>query len=199
MAQASEKWDVMETIIESDKTRLLVEGCRKGERKYQEMLYTTYSSRMFGLCMRYSKSSAEAKDLLQSGFIKVFRKIDTFRHEGSLEGWIRRIMVYNAITNYRKNAKVLRDDISVAENHAAYSVNTDTLEVKDLQKMISHLPDNYRTVFNMHLIEGYSHKEIAELLRVSELASRTNLCRARETLKKMIHGMEIRNSMFMAG
>ncbi|WP_207426747.1 RNA polymerase sigma factor [Pedobacter sp. SYSU D00535] len=169
----------------------LVEGCKRNERKFQEMLYKQLSAKMFAVCLRYAKSREEAEDMLQTGFVKVFNKISIFNYSGSLEGWVRRIMVNTAIEIYRKN-KFMSCTIDIDENINAYSpvVHQDSLGAKELMQLISRLPGTYRIVFNMYSIEGYSHKEIAEELGISEVLSRTQLSRARTILKNKLAALE---------
>jgi RNA polymerase sigma-70 factor (ECF subfamily) len=164
------------------------EGCLKNDRKQQELLYKTLAPKMLAVCMRYAHDRDEAQDILQEGFIKMFNNAHKYRGEGNLEGWIRRIMVHCAISRYRKQKPmVLVDDF--AEDNDAFNngYNAHGLEVKDLLKMIQKLPQMYRSVFNLYAIEGYSHQEIGNKLGITELLSRTNLCRARAILKDMVN------------
>lgn len=169
----------------------LFEGCRRGDRKAQENLYKTLASRMMGVCMRYAKDTFEAEDVLQMGFVKVFQKISDFRGEGSFEGWIRRIMVNTAIESYRKNLRNLNlVDIDEVYDQPQNTFDMSGLELKDLLKLVQQLSNGYRLVFNMYVIEGYSHKEIAKLLGITEGASKSQLSRARAILKEKIIKME---------
>ena len=164
------------------------QGCLKNDRKQQELLYKTLAPRMLAVCMRYAHDKDEAQDILQEGFIKMFNNAHKYRGEGNLEGWIRRIMVHCAISRYRKQKPlVLVDDFRENDNSFGTGYNAHGLEVKDLLKMIQRLPQMYRSVFNMYAIEGYSHHEIGSRLGISELLSRTNLCRARAILKNMVN------------
>lgn len=177
------------TMMTSTETRLneMWKGCLKNDRKQQELLYRALAPRMLAVCMRYANDKDEAQDILQEGFIKMFNNVHNYRGEGSLEGWVRRIMVHCAISRYRKlKPLVLVEDFT--EGHYAFSesYNTHGLEVNDLLRMIRKLPKAYRSVFNMYAIEGYSHQEIGNILGITELLSRTNLCRARAILKQMI-------------
>ncbi len=165
----------------------LLEGCRKGDRKAQRDLYEKYSSLMFAVCRRYISDSAEAEDVLVCGFTKVFAKIDQFKSEGSFEGWIRRIMVNESLTYIRKNKSMyLEVEIEKADREPDYRQIQDQLEVEDLQKLIDRLPSGYKTVFNLYAIEGFSHKEIAAQLGVSENTSKSQLSRARGHLQKLL-------------
>jgi RNA polymerase sigma-70 factor (ECF subfamily) len=169
----------------------LMEGCKAGDRKMQEMLYKQTASKMLALCLRYAKDRMEAEDVLQMGYIKIFQKIKEYRGEGSFEGWIRRIMVNTAIESYRKNLRGL----TVVEIDEAYEQPSTGFDfsrwgMQDLMKVIQKLADGYRMVFNMYVIEGYSHKEIGEALGISEGASKSQLSRARAILKEEIIKME---------
>jgi len=163
-------------------------GCLQNDRKQQELLYRTLAPRMLAVCMRYAHDKDEAQDILQEGFIKMFNNAHKYRGEGNLEGWIRRIMVHCAISRYRKQKPmVLVDDFAEDNDAFGNGYNDHGLEVKDLLKMIQKLPQMYRSVFNLYAIEGYSHQEIGKQLGITELLSRTNLCRARVILKDMVN------------
>jgi|SRR5690606_6029978 len=141
---------------------------------------------MLGLCMRYARNREEAEDILQTGFVKVFTQIDSFRGDGPFEGWIRRVMVNTAIASYRKNGRSIQvAELSEADSHS-HDVGIDSLDCEDLLSIIRTLPVGYRLVFNMYAIEGYSHKEIAEALQISEGASKSQLSRARGWLQTKI-------------
>lgn len=169
----------------------LLEGCRRGDRKAQESLYKTLASRMMGICLRYAKDTFEAEDVLQMGFVKVFQKVSDFRGEGSFEGWVRRIMVNTAIESYRKNLRNLNIvDIDEVYDQPQNTFDMSGLELKDLLKLVQQLSNGYRLVFNMYAIEGYSHKEIAKQLGITEGASKSQLSRARAILKEKIIKME---------
>ena len=133
----------------------LLEGCKQGDRKIQELLYKTLASKMMGVCMRYAKDRYEAEDL-QTGFVKVFQKVHGFRADGSFEGWIRRIMVNTAIESFRKNNRIM-NVISIDDAHdlQQYTFDMKGLETKDLLKLIQDLSGGYRLVFNMYVIEGF--------------------------------------------
>ncbi|MCL4638598.1 MULTISPECIES: RNA polymerase sigma factor [Olivibacter] len=169
----------------------LLEGCRRGERKAQESLYRAIASKMFNLCLRYATSEMEAEDMLQNGFIKVFQCVAGFRGEGSFEGWIRKIFVNTAIEMIRKNKRI-QNTISVDAvfDEEQQTFDMEGLEVRDLLALIQQLPDGYRIVFNMYALEGYSHKEIAEALSISEGASKSQLSRARAWLKSKLVMLE---------
>ncbi|WDZ99857.1 RNA polymerase sigma factor [Mucilaginibacter sp. SJ] len=178
-------------------------GCLSNDRKSQEQLYRLLAPRMLAVCMRYATDKDEAQDILQEGFIKMFRNMKNYRGEGSLEGWIRRIMVHCAISRYRKlKPMVLVDDFAAEEAAAipiSSSFNDNGLEAKDLMKLVQKLPKTYRSVFNMYAIEGYSHQEIGTSLGMSELLSRTTLHRARTLLKDMVAKLIMREEHCLAG
>jgi RNA polymerase sigma-70 factor (ECF subfamily) len=173
-----------------------LEGCKAGDRKMQEMLYMQTAPKMLAVCMRYAKDRMEAEDVLQMGYVKIFQKISAYRNEGSLEGWIRRIMVNTAIESYRKNLRSLSIvTMETVYEQAALSPDSyrddfSSLGLQDLMKVIQKLANGYRMVFNMYVIEGYSHKEIAETLGISEGASKSQLSRARAILQQEIIKME---------
>lgn len=139
--------------------------------------------------MRFAKNQMEADDILQEGFIKVFTNLKTFRNEGSLEGWVRRTIINTAINLYKKNIKHLKDtDIGQAEVVQTMEQSSlDKLSVQELLKIIKDLPNGYRVVFNLNVIEGYSHKEIGQLLEISENTSKSQLSRARQALQKKLN------------
>jgi RNA polymerase sigma-70 factor (ECF subfamily) len=169
----------------------LMEGCKAGDRQMQELLYKQTAAKMLAVCMRYAKDRMEAEDVLQMGYIKIFQKIKEYRGDGSFEGWIRRVMVNTAIESYRKNLRSLNVvEIDEAYEQPSTGFDFGTLGMQDLMKVIQKLADGYRMVFNMYVIEGYSHKEIGETLGISEGASKSQLSRARAILKEEIIKME---------
>jgi RNA polymerase sigma-70 factor (ECF subfamily) len=177
----------MEFKIYRSKEDELIKGCLKRDRNAQKRLYDTYSSKMYGLCYRYVKDPMEAEDVLVTAFMKVFDKIEQFKNEGSFEGWIRRIIVNEALTHLRRNRSMyLETDLEQAEREPDYERLSDHLEAEDLMNMIQELPTGYRIVFNMYALDGYSHKEIAEQLGISENTSKSQLSRARTYLQKML-------------
>jgi RNA polymerase sigma-70 factor (ECF subfamily) len=173
----------------------IVDGCKAGKRKAYSMLYKKYASTMLGLCLRYCKNLQEAEDVLQEGFIKVFNNISRFRQEGSFEGWIKRIMVHSAIDHYKSNLKnqTTQDIADVEEKIGKTDEPEDYRDIhipkERLMEMIQELPDGYRIVFNLYAIEGFSHKEIAEQLEVSENTSKTQLLKARKALKRKVNDL----------
>lgn len=165
----------------------LIEGCLKRDRTAQKQLYNTYSARMYGICYRYVKDPMLAEDVLVTSFTKIFEKIDQFKGEGSFEGWIRRIMVNESLTCLRRNRTMyVETDLESAERHPDYANVADHLQAEDLLVLIESLPAGYRIVFNMYAIDGYSHKEIADHLGISENTSKSQLSRARVYLQKLL-------------
>jgi len=153
----------------------------------QELLYNRFSPKMYTVCLRYSGNADDASDLLQEGFIKIFKNISKYRGDGSFEGWIRRIFVNTSIEHFRKKVHL----ISVTEMQETSIEDKqwnvlDNLAEKDIMKMINELSPGYKAVFNMHVIEGYSHKEIADMLGINEGTSKSQLARAKTVLKKMV-------------
>ncbi len=171
----------------------IIKQCLNGDKKAQELLYKTYSDKMYVVCLRYSSSNQDAEDILQEGFIKVFKNLSRFRFTGSFEGWVRRIFVNSAIEHYRKNAKWKYTEDAQEVKIASSDISAlQTLSANDLLNLVKQLPTGYRTVFNMFVIEGYSHQEIAGMLKVSESTSKTQLYKARAALQAMIKKLEKR-------
>ncbi len=172
-----------QSYTESD----LLEGCIQGDRRMQRALYDRFAPKMYGVCLRYAGNAEEAEDILQEGFIKVFRKISSYRGDGSFEGWIRRIFVNTAIEYYRK--KTYLQPITEHEENTVegkYLSVLDDLAEKDIIKLVQQLSPGYRTVFNMYVVEGYTHKQIADLLGISEGTSKSQLSRAKQILQEMV-------------
>jgi RNA polymerase sigma factor (sigma-70 family) len=165
----------------------LIKGCIRRNPAAQKRLYDTFSSKMYALCCRYVKDSMEAEDVLVTAFTKVLDKIDQYKSEGSFEGWIRRIVVNESLTYLRRNRNMyLELELEAANYEPDYQTVSDHLEAEDLLKMIGELPSGYRIVFNLYAIDGYSHKEIAEQLGISENTSKSQLSRARAYLQKLL-------------
>ncbi len=170
----------------------IIRGCIKQDAACQKELYNRYASKMLGVCQRYARNSADAEDMLQEAFIKIFDKMHQFKFEGSFEGWVRRIMVNTALKKYslaRYSKEVagyeLKDTNDSYTDAAAYSHLTE----KDLLVLINNLPDGYRLIFNLYVIEGYAHEEIAVMLGIQAGTSRSQLVKARSLLQKQL--MEI--------
>jgi RNA polymerase sigma factor (sigma-70 family) len=177
----------MEFKIYRAKEDELIKGCLRRDANAQRELYDTFSSKMYSICYRYVKDSMEAEDILVTSFMKVFDKIGQFKSEGSFEGWIRRIVVNEALSYLRRNRSMyLETELEQADREPDYNMLSDHLEAEDLMNMIKELPTGYRIVFNLYAIDGYSHKEIADQLGISENTSKSQLSRARTYLQKML-------------
>ena len=167
----------------------LVKACIQNSASAQKVLFDKYSGRMMTVCLRYADDSLEAQDILQDGFIKVFNSIKSFHYEGSLEGWIKRIVINTALDNYRKNKKrryaLELDSEDAIEIHEEDNI-VEGITSKYLLDLIQKLPEGYRVVFNMFALEGYSHKEIAEQLGISINTSKSQYSRARAFLQKVL-------------
>ena len=171
----------------------LANKCIEGDQRAQQKLFEMYAPKMMGVCLRYMKDHAQAEDVLQDGFVKVFTKLDKYTGEGSLEGWVRRIMVNTALDELRKTNKF---QANVSMDDVGYKVEADSdvlasLIEEDLLKLIQEMPAGYKTVFNMFAIEGYSHKEIGEKLGVSENTSKSQYSRAKAYLRVKVEELEI--------
>jgi RNA polymerase sigma factor (sigma-70 family) len=167
----------------------IINGCLKGNRRDQELLYRRHAPKLYAVCMQYSGNDEEARDILQEGFIKIFENLIHYKHEGSFEGWIRKIIVNTALEKYRNKHNLYRvDDIDMIPEPDAEPDNTDYagLEAIDLLEIIRELPPKYRMVFNLYAIEGYSHKEISQMVKISEGTSKSNLSRARVILQRRV-------------
>lgn len=171
-----------------DSQEKIIKACIKGNRKAQKELYTTYADKMYILCLRYAKDEDEAKDILQDGFIKVFLKLKQFNNKGSFEGWIRRIIVNTALEKFRDKNYLFA--VNMENNYEAgekeYDHILSEITANDLLKLVQELTPQYRMVFNLYAIEGYSHKEICKMLNIKEGTSKSNLSRAREILKEKV-------------
>lgn len=180
-------FDTIENAPSNSEEARLIAGCLAEERWAQKQLYEKHYGKMMGLCLRYSNNTEDAKDILNEGFIKVFRYLQRYKIGTSLEGWIRRIMINTSIDYYRKAIRHRTEDLEVAEQSP--TIDEDPIckySAKEILSIIQQLPPSYRAVFNLYAIEGYSHKEIAEQLDISESTSRSNLVKARTKLKALL-------------
>jgi RNA polymerase sigma-70 factor (ECF subfamily) len=167
--------------------RELVEGCQREDRRCQEALYARFARRMYGVCLRYARHQLEAQDLMQEGFIRVFDKLGGFRMEGSLEGWVRRIMVTTCINQYRRKAfQNEKFGLEKMPDEVVPSLAVENLGEAELLKLVEGLPDGYRLVFNLFAIEGFDHAEIASMLGCGESTSRSQLAKARRMLQQRL-------------
>lgn len=179
-----------ETLKFKDEQHLILE-CGKQNRLAQKYLYEKYSSRMYALCLRYVKNRDDAEDILQDGFVTVFSKIRSYGGEGSFEGWMRKVFVNTALMKLRKKDLLNESvDVTEARNIALNDNVFEKMEGREIFNLISSMPTGFRTVFNMSVIEGYSHHEISEALGISEGTSRSQLNRARMWLQERIKIME---------
>jgi RNA polymerase sigma-70 factor (ECF subfamily) len=165
----------------------LMDGCARNDRTAQEALYKKYASTMFGICMRYAVDTPQAEDMMQEGFIKVYAHIHQFRREGSFEGWLKRIFVNTAIEWLRRNSQMNQMlDVETTPINRVQQDDFHKLSAKDLLGFVQSLAPGYRTVFNLYAVEGYSHKEIGDMLGISEGTSKSQFARARYMLEKMV-------------
>jgi RNA polymerase sigma factor (sigma-70 family) len=169
--------------------RKIIKGCLEGNRRDHELLYRRYAPKLYSVCIQYSGNDEDARDILQEGFIKIFENLIHYKHEGSFEGWIRRIIVNTALERFRNVHSLYRiDDIDSITELEAEPDNEDFagLAAFDLLYIIRELPPKYRMVFNLYAIEGYSHREISKMLNISEGTSKSNLSRARVILQRRV-------------
>lgn len=172
----------------------LIKKCLNNDSKALNRLYDLYAPKMFGVCLRYAKNQMEAEDILQEGFIKIFSNLHRFKFEGSFEGWIRRTFVNTAINHYKKNLKHARElDIEDVETENLKGEKVlDKLSADEILSVVQKLPEGYRVVFNLNVIEGYTHKMIGEMLSISENTSKSQLLRAKRLLREKINQYESR-------
>lgn len=165
----------------------LIASASKGNRRAQHDLFELFSPKMLSVCRQYVKSNDVAEEVMLTGFMKVFKYLHTYKAQGSFEGWIRRIMVNESISQLRKDKKLefkTETEIENSMDHVAY-IETE-LEVDEIQRMIDSLPDGYKTVFVLYAVEGYKHSEIAELLQITESTSKSQLFKARKVLQSKV-------------
>ena len=166
----------------------IIKGCRKMKAKSQEMLYKHFYGYAMSISLRYSYSKDEALEILNDSFMKVFKNILKYNENLSFKSWLRRIIINTSIDYYRKNQKHRHTlNIEMAGNEECHLDIIDDLSVNDILKLLNELPNQYRIIFNLYEVEGYSHKEIAEMLEIPESTSRTNLARAKKKLRVLFH------------
>jgi RNA polymerase sigma factor (sigma-70 family) len=166
----------------------LIKGCLKNDRKMQELLYRKFSRELYSICLAYESDRDDAKDILQDGFMKIFLGIGSYDNHGSLKGWMRRIITNTAIDHWRKSVKgnnLLSIDTINYQDHPFDIPNT-SIDCSDILNMVSKLPSGARMIFNLYALEGYSHKEIAEKLKISEGTSKSQVNRARQLLQQYL-------------
>jgi RNA polymerase sigma factor (sigma-70 family) len=171
-----------------DRLHKVVLGCQEGNPGAQHELYDMFKSKMFAICLRYAGNYDDAQDILQDGFLKVFEKIRQFGFKGAFEGWIRKIMVNTALEKYRLHYHMVSmyDNIHEIDDQQVTEISTN-IDANELIRIIQELSPKYRIVFNLYAIEGYSHKEISEMLQITESTSKSNLSRARAILQEKVN------------
>ncbi len=181
------EFEFMKFIVHRAKDIELIEGCKRKNAQAQKSLYDHYAGKLYALCCRYIKEKMEAEDVLIIAFTKILDRIDQYKGEGSFEGWMKRIVVNESLTYLRRNKNMyLEMDIEAADREPDFEKMENELHAEDLMKLIDALPSGYRIVFNLYAIDGYSHKEIAEQLGISENTSKSQLSRARVVLQKSL-------------
>jgi len=163
----------------------LVKQCAKNDRRAQEEIYQLFSGKLFSICLKYSKNKQEAQDNFQDGFITIFNKIGQFKFKGSFEGWLKRVMVNTILLKYRQK-NVLNLITEEIPDEVIVDIDDDEVSLDFLLNLIQELPDRYRMVFNLYVLDGFSHKEISKMLQIAEGTSKSNLARARAILKQKI-------------
>jgi RNA polymerase sigma factor (sigma-70 family) len=178
------------------KTQEIIEGCLRNERLAQKILYERFSSKLFAVCLSYANDYADAEDILHDGFIKIFSKITQYKGEGPFEGWLRRIMVNTALERYRRKVKIMAITEEIrSETPKMIEPILEGISVSEIMKTIQGLSPQYRMVFMLYAVEGYSHKEIGKMLNISEGTSKSNYSRARVILQDKLqeyHTREIK-------
>ncbi len=181
----------MAQITNNSEVDTLLSRCLENDRNAQFHFYEKYSKKVFGVCMRYAKNNTDAEDILQEGFIKVFKYLKDYSGKGSIEGWMRRIMVTTAL-NYYKKKNLLNKDVDPENTRVSLSDDYEVLSQmthQELLVLVRQLPCGYQTVFNLNTIEGYSHKEISSIMNISVNTSKSQLSRAKNSLRKKIESL----------
>ncbi len=161
------------------------------DRQAQHQLYKKYAPKMLGVCRQYIKDLQFAEDVMINGFVKVFKYLNTFKNEGSFEGWVRKIMVRESISYLRKQQFIVYDDEVFENSNSVSNIQSSELDVAHIQLLIDALPTGYRTVFILYTVEGYKHQEIAEMLDITESTSKSQLSKARKNLKEKLRQQKI--------
>lgn len=166
----------------------LIDNCKINDTKAQSELYTLFSSKLFSICLKYSRNYAEAEDNLQDSFITIFKKINQYKNKGSFEGWLKRITINTALQRYRSQGvfEIVNEENIKDNTIAIEDEDEDDISIDYLLKIIQELPDRYRLVFNLYVLDGYSHKDISKMLEINLGTSKSNLARARQALKNKI-------------
>jgi len=179
--------------LHKEEARLIQEG-QQGKRQGQKALYERYAPAMLGLCRRYAANREDAEEMLSNGWIKVFKNLKKYEGRGSFEGWLKTIMVREALNFLRKQRSDFQAEPLEQQPLPVLAPASDHDQQEYLQALLSHLPEGYRTVFNLHVMEGYTHAEIAALLDISESTSRSQLHKARQTLQEQMRLVELKTS-----
>lgn len=169
----------------------LIQKCKKNDTKAQSEIYKLYSSKLFSICLKYSRSYAEAEDNLQESFMTIFDKIVQYKEKGSFEGWIKRITVNTVLQRYREKSVINLVNEDIKDTNEVL-IEDEGLPLDFLLKIIQELPDRYRLVFNLYALDGYSHKEIAAMLNITVGTSKSNLSRAKQLLKDQIENYNLK-------
>lgn len=169
----------------------LIQQCKQGKRNAQEYLYRKFAPVLFGVCLKYSRNRSDAEDNLHDSFMTIYEKIHQFKHQGSFEGWLKRITVNTVLQKYRKESLVLSEPDFKEVEDQEYSNSYEDIPIGRLLQHVQELPHKYRITFNMYVLDGYSHKEISKALGTSEGTSKSNLARARAILKDKIKNTAI--------
>ncbi len=170
-------------------TKELIKRCQDNDRQAQELLYRQYSSVLYGMCLKYAPNQMEAEDNLQDAFITIFQRIDQYQGKGSFEGWMKRIAINTVLQKYRQKRlyDLPADDLMEGEMELEPYDESLSLPLPFLLSIIQELPERYRLVFNLYVLDGHTHKEIADLLGISDGTSKSNLARARQLLQQKIN------------
>ncbi|QCX40900.1 sigma-70 family RNA polymerase sigma factor [Aureibaculum algae] len=169
----------------------LINSCKQKDIKAQSQIYQLYAGKLFGLCLKYSKNYEEAQDNLHNGFITIFEKIEQYEHKGSFEGWIKRIIINTSLQTYRKKNVLSLVNEEIPEEEVEVEIDEEDIQLDFLLNLIRELPERYQMVFNLYVLDGYPHKEIAKMLNISEGTSKSNLSRARVILRDKIEANQL--------
>lgn len=165
---------------------ILVKSCIKQEPDAQRHLYQNFASPLYSICLRYTKNTPDAEDLLQEAFIKIFQNLEKYNHQGSFEGWLKRLTINLAINNYHSKKREPVEPINEMHEHCCHNDILEHMNAEQILVVIGKLPEGYRMVLNLYAIDGYTHKEIAQMLGISEGTSKSQLSRAKVSLLSMI-------------
>ncbi|WP_117880121.1 RNA polymerase sigma factor [Aureibaculum luteum] len=169
----------------------LINSCKQKDIKAQSQIYQLYAGKLFGLCLKYSKNYEEAQDNLHNGFITIFEKIEQYEHKGSFEGWIKRIIINTSLQTYRKKNVLSLVNEEIPDVEVEVEIDEEDIELDFLLNLIRELPERYQMVFNLYVLDGYPHKEIAKMLNISEGTSKSNLSRSRVILRDKIEANQL--------